>query len=186
MTGVQTCALPILLAGGPRAMHQVLLFRQLSADVTLLSHTTPPPTGEEAEQLAALGIPVVAGEVVAVEIAEDRITGVRLHDGTHIGLDVVAVGPRMVARAGFLAGLGLRAAEHPMGAGEHVPADAVGRTEVPGVWVAGNVTDPVAQVGAAAAAGATAGAQLNADLVMEDVRRAVSARRPAAASAPGR
>ena len=49
-----------------------------------------------------------------------------------------------------------------------------GRTVVPGVWVAGNVTDLVAQVGAAAAGGATAAAHLNADLVAEDTARAVA------------
>ena len=66
--------------------------------------------------------------------------------------EAVVVATRMVARAGFLAGLGLRAVEHPSGVGEYIPADPTGRTEVPGVWVAGNVTDLTAQVGAAAAA----------------------------------
>jgi hypothetical protein len=37
------------------------------------------------------------------------------------------------------------------------------------VWVAGNVTDLAAQVGTAAAAGAAAAAQINADLVAEAV-----------------
>ena len=59
-----------MLATGPRAMHQALLFRQLSADVTFFSHTTP-PTGEEAEQLAARGIRVVDGEVASLEIADE-------------------------------------------------------------------------------------------------------------------
>jgi hypothetical protein len=45
------------------------------------------------------------------------------------------------------------------------------------VWLAGNVTDLSAQVGSAAAAGASAGAQVNADLVAEDARRAVAASR---------
>jgi len=39
--------------------------------------------------------------------------------------------------------------------------------------VAGNVTDLTAQVGAAAAAGAMAGAHINADLVTEETRDAV-------------
>jgi thioredoxin reductase len=47
---------------------------------------------------------------------------------------------------------------------------------VPGVWAAGNVTDLSAQVGAAAAAGALAGAVINADLVEEETKRAVAAR----------
>jgi thioredoxin reductase len=159
-----------VLATGPRAVHQALLFRQLSADVTYFNHTTP-PTEEEAEQLAARGIRVVDGEVASLEIAEDRLVGVRLTDGAVVGREVLAVSPRMVARAGFLAALGLRAAEHPSGLGEHIPADPAGRTDAPGVWVAGNVTDLAAQVGAAAAA------QINADLVAEETRQAVAAYR---------
>jgi thioredoxin reductase len=87
-----------------------------------------------------------------------------------------AAATRLAARAGFLAELGLKASEHPGGTGSHIPADPAGRTEVPGVWAAGNVTDLSAQVGASAAAGALAGAVINADLVEEETRLAVAAR----------
>ena len=165
-----------LLATGPMAMHQVQLFRQLSGDVVFFTHDGPEPTAEDTERLAARGIRVVTGKVIAVETAGDGITGLRLADGTVVARDVVAVGTRMVARAGFLNDLGLPAIEHPTGAGRYIPADPTGRTEVPGVWAAGNVTDISAQVGAAAAAGAMAGAQINADLVEEEIRTAVAAR----------
>ena len=164
-----------ILATGPMSMHQALLFRQLSEDVTFLSHGVK-PDGEQAEQLAARGIPVVDGPVASLEIADDRLVGVRMGDGTVIDCEAVVVSPRMVARAGFLDDLGLRPVEHPSGMGDHVPCDATGRTDVPGVWVAGNVTDLVAQVGAAASQGAFAGAQINADLVMEETE-GVDARR---------
>jgi thioredoxin reductase len=163
-----------VLATGPRAVHQALLFRQLSDDVAYFSHTMP-PTGEEAEQLAARGIGVVDGEVASLEVVEDRLVGVRLRDGTVVAREALAVSPRMAARAGFLADLGLRPMEHPSGLGEHIPADPTGRTDVPGVWVAGNVTDLAAQVGTAAAAGAVAAAQINADLVAEETQQAVAA-----------
>ncbi|MQA16922.1 MAG: FAD-binding protein [Pseudonocardiaceae bacterium] len=166
-----------VLASGPLAVHQALLFRQWSTDVTFFSHTMPPPTDEEAEQLAARGISVEDGEVASLEIAEDRLVGVRLSDGTVISREVLAVPPRMVARAGLLAALGLRPAKHPGGVGEFIPSDTTGRTDVPGVWVAGNVTDLSAQVGTAAAAGAAAAAQINAELVAEDTRQAVATRR---------
>jgi thioredoxin reductase len=166
-----------VLACGPMAVHQVLLFRQLSADVILFAHDQPVPSGEQAEQLDALGIRVVTGEVTGLEVADDRLVGVRLADGTVVERSAVAVQSRMVARAGFLAGLGLTPAPHPSGMGEHLVADAAGRSAVPGVWLAGNVTDLSAQVGSAAAAGASAGAQVNADLVAEDARRAVAASR---------
>ncbi|WP_309115612.1 NAD(P)/FAD-dependent oxidoreductase [Saccharothrix sp.] len=165
-----------VLASGPMSVHQALLFRQLSADVTYFANSRP-LSEEDGEKLAALDVPVVHGEVAAVEVADDRLTGLRLADGTVVAREVVAVATRMVARAEFLAGLGLRAVEHPSGTGVHVPSDGMGRTEVPGVWVAGNVTEPSAQVGASSAAGAAAGAQINADLVAESTRWAVDLRR---------
>ncbi|WP_344890893.1 NAD(P)/FAD-dependent oxidoreductase [Actinomadura meridiana] len=166
-----------VLASGPMSVHQALLFRQLSDDVVFLSHTAPPPTGEDAENLAARGIRVLDGEVTSLEITDGRLTGARLNDGTTIALEALVVAPRATVRAAFFDGLGLRAAEHPAGVGEHVPSDATGCTDVPGVWVAGNVTDPSAQVGTAAAAGAVAAAQINADLIAEETRQAVAVRR---------
>ncbi|WP_371851835.1 NAD(P)/FAD-dependent oxidoreductase [Nocardia flavorosea] len=165
-----------LLATGPMAMHQVQLFRQLSDDIVFFTHDGPELTAEDGERLAARGIRVVTGKVTAVETDGEGITGLRLADGTVVARNVVAVGTRMVARAGFLGDLGLPAIAHPTGAGRYIPADPTGRTEVPGVWAAGNVTDISAQVGAAAAAGAMAGAQINADLVEEEIRAAVDAR----------
>lgn len=117
------------------------------------------------------------GRVAALEVAQDRLEGVQLADGRLVRREALAVSPRMKARAGFLTALGLRPVEHPSGMGEHVPTDATGRTDVAGVWAAGNVTDLAAQVGAAAAAGAYAAAQLNADLVAEETRLAVAAYR---------
>ncbi|MFE3452587.1 NAD(P)/FAD-dependent oxidoreductase [Nonomuraea sp. NPDC059194] len=165
-----------VLGSGPMAVHQALLFRQWSDDVTFFAHTMPPLAGDEAEQLAARGISVVDGEVASLEIVEDCLVGVRLSDGTVVDREALAVSSRMTTRAGFLAALGLKPVEHPSGAGEHIPADAAGRTEAPGVWVAGNATDLMAQVGTAAAAGAAAAAQINADLVAEETRQAVAAR----------
>ncbi|MFS7874030.1 NAD(P)/FAD-dependent oxidoreductase [Streptomyces asiaticus] len=166
-----------VLGNGPLSVHQAMLFRQWSDDVTFFSHTSPVPTGEEAEHMAARGIRVVDGEVASLEIVEDRLVGVRLRHGDVVKREALAVASRMVARTGFLAAIGLRPVAHPSGAGEHIPSDATGRTDVPGVWVAGNVTDLSAQVGAAAAAGATAGAHINADLIAEETRQAVAAAR---------
>lgn len=160
-----------VLATSPMSVHQGLLFAQLSDDVMFFTHTAS-VSDEEAEQLAAIGVRVVPGEVAAVEAGDDEITGLRLADGTMVGRQVIAVATRMVARAGFLGQLGLKPTEHPMG--EYIAADASGRTDVPGVWVAGNVTDLGAQVGGAAAAGAAAAGQINADLIGEDTSRAVA------------
>ena len=164
-------------------MHQALLFRQLSADVTFFLHTVPPLTAGDAEQLASRDITVVEGEVEALEVTEDRLSGACLHDGRVVPLRALAVGPRFLARAEVLTSLGLEVAEHPMGIGTYVPSDRTGLTAVPGVWVAGNVADPMAQVMGSAAGAALAAAAINADLVAEEVQRAVAARSSARGAA---
>ncbi len=165
-----------VLAGGPMSVHQALLFSGLSDDVAFFADGTSLPD-EDAGKLAARGIRLVEGRVAALEVADDRLTGVRLADGEVVPRDALAVAPRMVARAGVLDAVGLRAEPHPSGVGDRVPSEMAGQTSVRGVWVAGNVTDMTAQVGAAAAQGALAGAHINADLVMEETDAAVRARR---------
>ncbi|GIM88299.1 oxidoreductase [Paractinoplanes toevensis] len=155
-----------VIATGPASIHHALLFRQLTDDLIFFRHEQPALTEAQAGDFAARGITVVDGPIAAVEVTGDAISGIRLASGSVVPRRVVAVATRMIARAGFLDGLGLKAVPHQSGMGEHIPVDATGRTEVPGVWAAGNVTDLSAQVGSAAAAGAFAGAQINFDLVL--------------------
>ncbi|GAA1478722.1 NAD(P)/FAD-dependent oxidoreductase [Nocardioides aestuarii] len=161
-----------VLGTGPASYHHALLFRQLSDDVVLVLHDAPEPDDTQARQLASLGVEVVRARATAVEVVDDAIRGLRLDDGSLHRCEVVAVATRMVARGGFLDHLGLTPVDHPSGMGVHVPADPAGVTGVPGVWAAGNVTDLTAQVGASAAAGALAGAHINADLVAAETAAA--------------
>lgn len=171
-----------VLATAPRSLHLAQLFRQWSDDVTLFLHTGPRPSADELEALAARGVAVVDGEVAALETSEaGRLRGVRLANGEVVPRRALAVSTRLVARAGFLAGIGLEATEHQHGVGERIEADALGGTAVPGVWVAGNATDLMAWVAGAASAGVMAGAAINNDLVADDTRIAVE--RAAAARA---
>jgi thioredoxin reductase/SAM-dependent methyltransferase len=169
-----------VLATGPLAGHQADLWRQLSPDVLLLLNGMPALAKDEAERLAARGITVVHGLVAGLEVSDDRLTGVRLASGEVVALDALAVAPRFTARAGVLESLGLKPVDVEVGGyivGSQIPADASGATAVPGVWVAGNVADVRAQVIVAAAAGLTAAAAINADLVAQDTRIAVNAYR---------
>jgi thioredoxin reductase len=169
-----------VLACGPMAVHQTLLLRQLSADVTFLQHDAEPLGEAEREQLAARGIPVVEGEVVGLEVAGDRLTGARLRSGQLVALDALGVQPVFTARSELLDQLGLAPTEMVVAdrvIARHVVVDRAGATGVPGVYAAGNVADPMAQVMAAAAAGLMAGAAINGDLVAEDTAAAVAAHR---------
>ena len=92
-----------------------------------------------------------------------------LSDGPVIERTAVFVRPGNVPHAGgLLASLGCELNQTAF-----VIVDATGRTTTPGVWAAGNVVDPRAQVITAAGAGSAAAIAINADLVQEDVERAM-------------
>lgn len=162
-----------VLATGPTVVHQALLFSQLSDDVVVLAHSASPGE-EDRRRLAAAGVRIQEGEVVALEGPAEGLEAARLADGTRVPLDALVVAPRMLARSAVLDSLGLSAEEHPSGMGEQYPSGQMGRTDVPGVWIAGNVADLSAQVVGAAAAGTMAGAAINLDLIEADLAERVS------------
>ncbi|PVZ12942.1 NAD(P)/FAD-dependent oxidoreductase [Actinomycetospora cinnamomea] len=169
-----------VLGTGPNALHQVKLFSQLTDDLVYLRHRAPALTDDEAEQLAALDVAVIDEEVTGLEIADGRLVGARLADGRVVARQALVVGPRFVARSAVLEDLGVEVLDHALGGRYVATVDPTGRTAVPGVWVAGNVTDLSAQVVGAAAEGTLAGARINADLVEEDIARAVARHREGA------
>ncbi|MFI6388607.1 NAD(P)/FAD-dependent oxidoreductase [Nonomuraea sp. NPDC050547] len=152
-----------VLATGPLAVHQALLWRQLSKDVILFSHTMADL------DLSGHDIEVVDGVVTAVETHDDHLSGVRLADGGTVARDVLVVSPVMRARADFLKDLGIEPVVQEMDGhliGSQIPAGPTGATDVPGVWVAGNVSGLMETVIGAAAAGLRAAVAINADLIM--------------------
>ena len=171
-----------VLATGPHAAMQALMWRQWSPDATLFRHTAPGPSGEQMEQLVARGIRVIEGEVTGVQVTGDRLSGVCLRSGQVIPRRALVIGPQFEARHTLVDGLGVSVTKHPLGIGHQVQADAAGLTSAAGVWVAGNAADVTAGVMQAAASGVTAAAAINADLTAEDTAAAVTAWRAAAPS----
>ncbi len=150
------------------SVQHALLVRQWSDDTVFFAHTHHVTTAERA-QLDARGIRVVDGPVARLVVEGDRLTGVQLAGGRVVERTAVFVRPVNVPHPdGLLSGLGCGVDE----AGFAV-VDATGRTSVDGVWAAGNVVDPRAQVITSAGAGSAAAIAINADLVREDVERAV-------------
>jgi SAM-dependent methyltransferase len=72
-------------------------------------------------------------------------------------------------RAEPFVSLGLRPAVHPSGLGDFVETDVTGATAIPGLYAAGNVTDPSQQVLQAAADGSWVGAMISLSLAQDDI-----------------
>jgi thioredoxin reductase len=156
-----------VLGGTAGSVRYAQIVRQWTNDLVYFTAPDTLTTAERTE-LAARGIGVVEGTIEQLVIDEDRLRGVQLHDGCVVPRDALFVPPRFVPNNHLLTGLGC-----DVDADGWVTADQTGRTSVAGVWAAGNVVDPRAQVITAAGAGSAAAIALNADLVDDDVRNAV-------------
>lgn len=152
---------------GPSTPTYAQIVRQWSDDVVLMA---PPAalTHAQRTELLARAIGVVESPVTGVVVTDDRLTGVTLADGATLPREVLFVPPRFVPRSDLLVRLRCDLDDDGW-----VVTGANGATSVAGVRVAGNVSNPRAQVITAAGEGSAAAIAINADLVEEDVRLAV-------------
>jgi thioredoxin reductase len=159
---------PIGVLGGTepgalsRAVHLALLLPQWSDDVVFFPNAMPLSESDRAH-LDARGVRLIEGEVARF-VVDDRLRGVELTDGRAVPRTAMFVTPTFRGNDDVLVGLGCA-----FDADGWVVTDATGRTSVPGVWAAGNVANPAAQVISAAGAGSTAAIAINGDLVSADV-----------------
>src|SRR5690606_38228493 len=141
--------------------HQVMLFSQLSDQVTVFLNDAAEPSEEQWEQLAALKVSVVRPRIERLLMEGTKVRAVVVEGGDTVDVDAVVVVPRFNARTEPYENLGGAAEETPFGV--QIPADPRGMTEVAGVWAAGNASQPMAMVTGSAASGVSTGAAVHGD-----------------------
>lgn len=159
--------LGVITDGSPEQVRYAQIVRQWSDEVAVFVPDGS-LTADDRAGLAARGIAIVEGEPAQVSVEDDRLVGVEMTDGRTVSRDTLFVPPRFHPYNDLLAQLGCDMDEHGW-----VTKDPTGRTTTPGVWVAGNVANPRAQVITAAGEGSAAAIALNADLVEEDTYNAL-------------
>jgi thioredoxin reductase len=156
-----------VLGTGPGSVDHAHLLRQWSNDVVFFAHTYPITAGERAA-LHVRNVHVVDGLVAQFSVRDDRLDAVLLIDGRAVPRTAIFIRPALhPPNDGLIASLGCEVDEAGF-----VRVDTTGRTSVPGVWAAGNASNPRAQVITAAGEGSAVAIAINADLVEEDVRSA--------------
>ncbi|WP_225829004.1 NAD(P)/FAD-dependent oxidoreductase [Streptomyces naphthomycinicus] len=158
-----------VLATSALGVHQALMVTQWSKDVRLFLHEVSEAelTADDVRRLAAARVTVVPGAVAELVVTGDRLTGVRLADGTVHDREVLYAAPRAVPDNHLLVALGAELRETPFGS--YPVTDERGLTSVPGLWAAGNASGFAEQVVNAASRGYRAGAAINGELLMADL-----------------
>ncbi|AUZ88591.1 thioredoxin reductase [Arthrobacter agilis] len=158
-----------VLGSAPTSIHQAILLRQWSDDVTFFPHTLGALSEDDRHRLRRRGVRIAEGRVEAFlpgradDGAPRPLLGVRLQDGAAVPCVAVFCEPGADAGTPLLAGLGCEMRDDGC-----VSTDDIGRTSVERVWAVGNATDPAAQLVPAAGDAYRIAVAVNAILVEED------------------
>ncbi|MBN6057319.1 NAD(P)/FAD-dependent oxidoreductase, partial [Nonomuraea sp. RK-328] len=165
----------IVVIGGATAAvsaHHAALMRRYSSSVTFCLNGAEVGTAER-RRLMAYGVRLIDARVTRVasnaETADGDPVAVELDNGGTVACGAVFVAPRPVPHDAVLTTLG--AGKDPVSG--LVAVDPHGATDVPGLWAAGNVVNPRAQVVAAAGAGSAAAVNMTAWLLERELSAAV-------------
>lgn len=157
-----------VLAPAPRLVHMALLLTMWSDDVVALTGGTAAPDAEDRARMEAAGVRVDERAIARLDADGPRLRAVVFADGKELPRAGLMAAVDMRPRTALAARLGATLTD----AGGHAPAGAVRvdarqRTDVPGLFCAGDASGALQQVGTAAASGATAGAMVVQSLLAE-------------------
>ncbi|MGO2140754.1 MAG: NAD(P)/FAD-dependent oxidoreductase [Leucobacter sp.] len=156
-------------AGGAMSLHQAALMRRYSDRVTFYPNGIAVPAHQRRE-LDSIGVVTVDdGSVSRLERSAGGVE-LSLACGATTTHDAVFIAPHMVPRDEALSGLGLARAPQ----GGWITVDATGRTSLGGVWAAGNISNPRAQVITAAGEGSAAAIDMSGYLLGLDLGRSLN------------
>ncbi|MFF5208875.1 NAD(P)/FAD-dependent oxidoreductase [Streptosporangium sp. NPDC000396] len=153
--------------------HLAALMRRYSSSVTFCVNGAEVGAAQR-QRLTAYGVRLIDARVTRVSTSACTAGGgpvaIELDNGETVACEAVFVAPRPVPHDAILTMLGV--GKDPVSG--LVAVDSQGATNVPGVWAAGNVVNPRAQVVAAAGAGSTAAINMTGWLLERELSAAVS------------
>ena len=150
----------VVIGGASRevSLKQAALLRPYSDRVTFVAEGAPD------ERLEAFGVRGIDGTVAAV--GDD---GVILADRSLLAYQAIFVAPLPRANDDLLRALGCAHTETGL-----IAVDTAGQTSIPGVWAAGNVVTPTAQLISAAGAASVSAIAINGWLLQHDMDAALA------------
>ena len=150
------------------SIKQAGLLRRYSDRVDFLAN------GQELTELEAHGLQGLGVRIVDLGISHiigdtGTLTGVAFVDGTSVECDAVFVAPSMTPNDEILKSLNCKTNPETT----YVTVNEVGQTSMPGVWAAGNVVNPQAQVITAAGAGSASAIAISGWLLQQEIAKSL-------------
>ena len=143
-----------LVWSGPQSLHAVSLFGDWTGRLTLFADGHDIPAEARAD-LARRGVPLIEGKLSAIEHSNGQLASIRLDTGRSVSVDVLFAHPRNRPSANLHETLGLETVPNPLGM--TLKVDDRRETSLPGIYAAGDLSNPMASVTLASSHGAMAG-----------------------------
>lgn len=138
------------------AVHQALLLRDWSSDVTLMTNGMDDLPENDMDRLRDRGVKIVNGRVSRLIAAHDDLQAVEIEDGRQLPCDAMFTAPRWSLTSALAEQLGCEIEEGVLG--PTVKTDAFKESSVAGVYVVGDASRAMHNATMASADGVTAGA----------------------------
>jgi len=159
----------LILAAGPaeRATGMALGLSRYTNRLRILATAGAEIPEHYAERLRQKGIAVIPGQIKRLIGEKRHLTGVELQDGTELHAEAFFVSSPVHGRTDLAQQLGVEMAP----TGEHaLPKSQRGDTNIPGVWIAGDLRPMTQQVAVAMGTGNIAALMIDQHLRRQDIR----------------
>ncbi|GAB3886909.1 NAD(P)/FAD-dependent oxidoreductase [Spirosoma agri] len=153
-----------VLANGETAYEMALHIQHWSPTLTLFTNGPSTLTPDQQQDLNQLGIPLVETTIAAIDHQDGQLTNLRFADGSIQELDALFSRVPFRQHTDLAEQLGCTLADSGV-----ISADNFGKTNVAGVFAAGDTSSPLRQVSTAVTSGSMAGVMINRELITEDL-----------------
>ncbi|MEK3721918.1 NAD(P)/FAD-dependent oxidoreductase [Paenibacillus sp. FSL H8-0034] len=150
----------VLIANGAKAHHMAKILPGWSRQYTICTNGPDEWTEEQRDELRQHKVPFFDSPIQRIDSQDGKVQQVVLEDGSEIACTGIFFAPTLVPGSDLPEAIGCQITE--TGA---VLVDSLGKTNVPGVYSAGDSASAAYQLIAAAAAGALTAVTINSELL---------------------
>jgi thioredoxin reductase len=152
----------VLIVKGAKALHSAKMLSGWTSQYTICTDGPDEWTDEQREELKQHNVPVFDSPIQHIESSDGMVQRVVLEDGTVIPCTGIFFAPKLVTGSDLPQALGCQITETGT-----VIVDGFGKTNIPGIYSAGDAATELYQAITAASLGALAGVGINGELLAE-------------------
>jgi thioredoxin reductase len=152
----------VLIVKGAKALHSAKMLSGWTNQYTICTDGPDEWTDEQREELKQHNVPAFDSPIQRIESGDGMVQRVVLEDGTIVPCTGIFFAPKLVTGSDLPQAIGCQITE----AGT-VIVDGFGKTNVPGIYSAGDAASELYQAITAASLGALAGVSINGELLAE-------------------